>query len=74
MKTFFLILLVSAASLTLGYFGGAYYYEANFHLMTSLHWDDFNKYSAQCEEIYGEPCGIYGGFAPKSKIQIQGIE
>lgn len=72
MKTFFLVLFCSLASFAVGGLGGSYYFQHEFTRVTSLNWDEFNQYSAQCEANAGEPCGIYGDFAPKSKIQIQG--
>lgn len=74
MKTFFLVLIVLCTGLGVGGFAGAYYFQHEFTRVTSLNWDEFNEYSAKCEANAGEPCGIYGGFAPKSKINIIGAE
>lgn len=73
MKTFIhtmLFVLAIAAGIGIGFVATGKYYEAEFHLITNLDWNDFKDYGAKCEEIYGEPCGIYGGFAPKSQINI----
>lgn len=72
MKTFLIALLFSCAAFAAGVFGGGYYFQHEFTRITSLNWDDFTQYSAQCEQNNGEPCGIYGGFAPKSQIDITG--
>lgn len=62
--------LVIVASLSAGGAAIGYYGMEEFNRVTNLDWTSFDEQHAKCEAMFKEPCGIYGGFAPKSQIGV----